>query len=448
MSATRLPFWMLEEVKLVVETKAAGAQLAVLSADMAARLLVAPTFMNALPEVARVSPVPLPVERAGKVGLLPRGYSQDVKTMVLGDVEWTEMSSEEGVRVLTEKWLGEFPWDGRTGDSRRRSMAVAVAGMLAPFCELLVPAFQQRPAFCFTANREGSGKTLLARLCLCPIHGPVKITPPPEKRNEGSLRQLLSAVARAGEPYLFFDNWRGVIASPALEAFVTANIWGDRVLGVSELFTAEKSCLVFVTGNDAEVSPDIRRRSLFVELFIEEVRAEERVIRRRIDEDDIIAGRGEILSALWAIVRGWYGAGRPRGSVEHGSFAKWGSVVGAMVEWAMGISPMGAADLRKGDADLAAFEELVGLIMPADGPERVEMSFADLLEAARAVEGFGWADAGEDDKEGAMKAERTNRGRFAAMAKRFVDSKFGGVRVKQTHSANRSRRMFVFTRAR
>lgn len=448
MSPTRFPFWMLEHVRLMSETKQAGAAMAVLSADMAARVLQAPTFINALPEVARVSPVPLPVVRNGKVGLLSKGYSVGEKTMVLGDVDWREMSAKEGVELLRDVWLAEFPFDSRSEGARLRSLAVAVAGMLAPFCELLVPAFQQRPAFCFTANREGSGKTLLARLCLCPVFGQVKITPPPERGNENSLRQLLSSVARAGEPYLFFDNWRGKIGSPALEAFITANIWGDRVLGVSELFTAEKSCLVYMTGNDAVVSPDMRRRSLFVELFVEEVRSERRIIKRRVDEDDIVGARGEILSALWAIVRGWYEAGCPKGSVTHGSFSKWGAVVGAMVEWAVGASPLQDAELRRGDEDLAAFEQLVELVMPAGAGDLVEMTAADLLRVAYQVPAFDWQDAGDDDEKGQAEASRANRSRFGRICKRFVDSRFGEVRVEQTSDANRSRRKFRFTRAR
>jgi hypothetical protein len=354
--------------------------------------------------------------------------------------------------VLTGTWLGEFPWDGREEGGRERSMAVAVAAMLAPFCELLVPAFQQRPAFCFTANREGSGKTLLARLALCPVHGQVKITPPPEKGNENSLRQLLSSVARAAEPYVFFDNWRGKVGSPALEAFITSNIWSDRVLGVSELFSAEKACLVFLSGNDAYVTPDMRRRSLFVELFVEDVRSEEREIKRRIDEDDIVAGRGEILSALWTIVRGWYEAGCPKGSVVHGSFAKWGGVVGAMVEWALGVSPLAMADLKKGDADLGAMEELIERLKKQwDAGSRVlSVTPAMLLDEAMEVDGFGFeempaGDSKEEEKE-RMAVMRVNRSKFGRVCKRFVDSRFGDVRFGMSAHVSRTNRVYELTR--
>ncbi len=34
----------------------------------------------------------------------------------------------------------------------------------------------------FTANREGAGKTLLACMCIVPVHGKTKITPPPENK--------------------------------------------------------------------------------------------------------------------------------------------------------------------------------------------------------------------------------------------------------------------------
>ena len=447
MTATTLPFFMLDHAKLVSASKN-GPEPSVMSTDLAARILHAPQFLNALPEIARVSPVPLPVLRGGKLSVLPVGYSAQDKTMVLENIEWQEMSPQEAKRIIFEEWLGEFPFDASTPAQLARNRSVALAAMLAPFCELLVPAFHQRPAFTFTANREGSGKTLLARIALCPVHGKAKITPPPESKNENSLRQFLSSAARAGEPYIFFDNWRGKIQSGALEAFITANIWGDRVLGVSELFTAEKSCLVYITGNSAEVSPDIRRRSLFVELTIEEARSEDRVIKRRIDEDDIITDRARILSALLALVKDWHCSGSPAGSVEHGSFAKWGRVVGAIVEHATGTSPLLTAELKQGDKGLNAFEELMQLIMPPDcTKERIEITAANLLLASFSVPGFEWEDIDAiEDKKERDSALRKIRAAFGRLCTRFKGTKFGTIHFADNGAATRESRKYIITR--
>jgi hypothetical protein len=98
---------------------------------------------------------------------------------------------------------------------------------------------------------------------------------------------------------LFLDNWIGKIESGALAAFITANALSARVLGTSYMFDADKHCLVFISANQANVVGEMRRRSVFIDLFVEEARAED----RPINEGDILEWRGDILAALWALVR-------------------------------------------------------------------------------------------------------------------------------------------------
>jgi hypothetical protein len=405
-----------------------------LSTDMAAALLLAPLFLDSLPEIARVSQSPLPVFREGNLELLDAGYDAGTRTLVEGDLVLEEMPVNDALEILKQRWLGEFPF---TRDDAERGYSTVLAGMLAPFCELLVPPFAQRPAFIFTANREGGGKTLLARLCLCPVHGKVRITPSPEKGNDAELKKLLGSLARAGDSYILFDNWKGKIESPSLEAFVTSNIWSDRLLGASEIFNAQKSCLVYVTGNGAKVSPDMRRRSMFVDLFVEEVRTETRHIHRRIDEEDIIEGRAEILSCLWSIVRHWDKQGRPKGSVDHGTFGKWGHVVGGMVEAAGLASPLTQA-VANYDEGLQGMEQLIAAVL-AERPS-AEMKIAELTELARDIDLFGLGDE-------PIPGDRAKVGR---RLERFFDPRqpaiIGDVRLSVNNPSNRSRKIYSFER--
>lgn len=69
---------------------------------------------------------------------------------------------------------------------------------------------------------------------------------------------------------------------------------------------------VLITGNGCSVSPDIRRRSLFVELFMEEEHAEDREFKRALDDRELLVLRSDILAALWAFVREWDIAERPK----------------------------------------------------------------------------------------------------------------------------------------
>ena len=137
---------------------------------------------------------------------------------------------------------------------------------------------------------------------------------------------------REARPVLFIDNVKGRLSSEPLEAFLSAPVWSDRILGVSESFTADNLTTVFVTGNGMTVSPDMRRRSLFVELHLDVERAEDRHFKRPLDLPTLLAMRPKVLSALWSMVRHWDAQGRPSPTRSHSAFPSWAKIVGGIVE--------------------------------------------------------------------------------------------------------------------
>src|SRR5207247_8311503 len=158
-------------------------------------------------------------------------------------------------------------------------------------------------------------------------------------------------------------NCKKHLDSSYLEAFVTAVQWNGRILGVSKSFCGENNVTVFVTGNGCTVSPDLRRRSLFVELFMKEERAEDRKFRRTLDDGILLALRTDILAALWALVREWDAAGRPRTSRTHSSFPRWAEIVGGIVEFAEYGCPLESAEIQSAaDTDGADMRELAKLL--------------------------------------------------------------------------------------
>src|SRR5207247_464123 len=93
-------------------------------------------------------------------------------------------------------------------------------------------------------------------------------------------------------------------------------------------------CTFFLTGNDASPSADIAERCLFVELFIEEANNRDRVIPRVIDDTFLAEPkrRGQILSALWALVRAWEADGKPKQPDEPMQrFERWSEIVAGIV---------------------------------------------------------------------------------------------------------------------
>jgi hypothetical protein len=186
------------------------------------------------------------------------------------------------------------------------------------------------------------------------------------------------------------------------------------VLGVSKSFSGENNVTVFVTGNGCTVSPDIRRRSLFIELFMENERAEDRKFRRVLDDAALLAMRGDILAALWAFVREWDIAGRPKPSRTHSSFPRWAEIIGGIVEFAGFGCPLVTAEVQNAsDVDGADMRELVATL--DDEP----VKFEDVVKTARLGGLFDRLIDGDGD------LKPTDKSTFGKLLKRYDRRVFG-----------------------
>jgi hypothetical protein len=279
-------------------------------------VLSAQQFLRRLPKLEKLATTRLPVMRAdNKIELLPGGYDSESLTLTIVQCEYDETLPLDEARKRINDLLSEFCFA-----DKGRSKAVAIAAMVTLFGIRLLPKGALRPVFIYLANAEGAGKTMLAKCAISPVHGVVDTEGAPKDKTEIA-KELLTAVIEA-RSYTLLDNCKGHLDSAQLEAFVTSVRWKGRILGVSKSFCGENNVTVLITGNGCTVSPDIRRRSLFVELFMEQERAEDRKFKRILDDGELLAMRPRILAALWALVREWDAAGRPKPSRTHTAFPR------------------------------------------------------------------------------------------------------------------------------
>jgi hypothetical protein len=390
MAPTKFRTWIESDGDTVCETWVGGkdgeyADMG-MSEETAKAVLDSPRFIRGLREVVRVNTVRLPVRREnGDIELLQPGYDAESKILTIETVSYDEALSPEAALMVFENLLKDTAFDPK---DLYRSTSAATAMILSTFCDCMLSRFDERPAFIVTANAEGAGKTMLVRMATCPVFGPAKLTPPPHVDSD-KLTELLNSIAQSGAPYVVFDNWRGKIENAALEAFVTANQMGGRILGTSYTFDVEKQCLVFITGNQAIVGSDMRRRSMFVQLFVEEAKSEDRKVSEPINERIILSRRGEILAACWAYVRQWRKDGCPKSERRHLSFPEWGYMVGGILEnmsYPFTLDP----PPNDGDSMLQSFQLLIGGIMSGALSNEVYITPAQLLETARSVGAFPW----------------------------------------------------------
>jgi hypothetical protein len=96
---------------------------------------------------------------------------------------------------------------------------------------------------------------------------------------------------------------------------------------------------------------------------MEQERAEDRKFARILDDAALLAMRSDILAALWAFVREWNFAGRPRPSRSHSSFPRWVEIICGIVEFAGFGCPLETAEIQSAsDIDGSDMRELVAAL--------------------------------------------------------------------------------------
>jgi len=364
--------------------------------DDARCILAAPQFSERLLKLRCVNYARLPVIRAnGDLELLPAGYDLDTLTLTLDEGHSYPLNMEIGEAVaIVNDLLAEFCF------TDARSKAVAVAAMFGLYAAQLIPEKSLRPCFIFAANAEGAGKTLLVQVIVTPTLGELPTGCKADADDE--LRKVILTAVREGRAVIFLDNLKGRLSSEALEAFLSAPVWSDRKLGVNETITAANVTTIFITGNGLTVSPDMRRRSLFVELHLEVERAENRQFKRNLDLPTLLTMRPRILAAFWSLVKHWDLQGRPAPSRSHSAFPSWANIVAGIVEAAGFACPLDTANVAAAtDPDADDMRSLV-----AGMDSKAPVNFAELVALARSL-GLFEAIIGTDETELDRKSKST-----------------------------------------
>jgi hypothetical protein len=353
--------------------------------DTAQAVLQSKHFWNQLPEIKRLNTMRLPVVRADdRIELLEAGYfaEQGIYTLQDGLTIDASMTLKEARRVINE-FKEFFPYKSP------RSKAASLAAGLTMYCATMLPARSLRPAFIYTANAKGAGKTLDAKCAIVPVVGSCAPRSLPRKEEA---KKVLDVAAMEGATYVLFDNAKGKIQGEEIESFITAAQWEARPLGESAKIIGENAATVFLTGNQSATSEDMADRCLLIELFVEEADNRDRSIPRpRVIDDaflESIPQRSKICSAYWAFVRAWDAAGRPEPVSYMPRFEKWSRVVPAIVSYAGFGDALERVEVRGVGDELNDMRELVKVLAPIDTEIVVEKDFTQLITALSELDLF------------------------------------------------------------
>lgn len=369
MNPDRFPSWVESYLSFTRPAKEAPAVESI-GKDLSSKILAADQFLDQIRELKAVSEVRVPVwckdGDSQKVELAEEGFHEQSGLYVVNRIPYDETLSTEDAMAFLWGALKDFPWEleGASNIPRCRSFSAQIAAMLGTYCHALFSEGTLKPMVVYLANQPGSGKSLLMRMALGPVHGPPSDHGMPV--DEKAMETLLDMTANARKPYLVLDDVR-TLHSQALNRWITAPRHAWRVMYSQREASISKVTQTFATGNGLTVSPDLERRSLVIDLFCAS-EAAARTFAQEITLTWLFSDetRSKFLASMWALVRYWIDRGMPMlKEYRRGSFEDYSALVGGIVtshDFANPFQPRNA-DNGGGDESSRALKVVLGQIV-------------------------------------------------------------------------------------
>jgi hypothetical protein len=210
-------------------------------------------------------------------------------------------------------------------------IALLITAVIRPSIEGHIPVFLiDKPA-------AGTGAGLLCDTVSIVVTGDGANIFTLPKNGEEEWKKVISTVLKSGNLLSIVDNVEDKINLPSLAALVTCNQYSDRLLGGNVMFTAPHRQTWIINGNNVQLGGDIARRVVWIRMDAELerpwLRAEKSFKHNQIPF--VTCNRGEILSAIYTIVRSWVRAGRVMADdavPSMGGFEAWRNTLGGIMQ--------------------------------------------------------------------------------------------------------------------
>ena len=227
--------------------------------------------------------------------------------------------------LILDDLLVDFPFV----DQAERAAAVGL--LILPFVRRLIAG--PTPLHLIEKPAPGTGGSLLAEVITYVATGRTAAVMT-EARGEEEWRKRITSTLMDGRAVVLIDNLRNRLDSAALSAAITAPIWQDRVLGVSQNVRLPVECTWIATGNNPSLSTEMMRRTV-------RIRMDARIDHPWLRKTELFkhpnlmewieSVRGELIWAVLVLGRAWIAAGRPDGTKTLGMFERWARVIGGIL---------------------------------------------------------------------------------------------------------------------
>jgi len=313
-----------------------------LSPSKSSIILESQILEEALPQIERIFPVPLPIIYNEELTFPKKGFDERFSSWRPFDspeIEDLEMDLKEAKEII-DKIYSEFCF--KTDQDKTN----AIAGLLTPFLRGIYTDFNTRvPIFFYLGNRERVGKDFCAGVTGIVYEGQaIEETPISSGDKKGNsneeLRKKITSNMIAGRRGMHFANNKGYINNAILEQVTTSMFWSDRLLGRNDVVTLPNEMDFSLSGNiGVTYTPDFANRSRFINLFLDIEDANSRKFENPLLHKWILENREKILSAIYSLVKNWFDNERPKGKIPFASFPNWADICGGIMECAGYDSP-------------------------------------------------------------------------------------------------------------
>ena len=328
-----------------------------------------------LPALTGIVHSPLLVERDGRLHQSPSGYDPATGMFVAQQTVMPELPLPEAVGLLNGL-LEDFRFQ-TPGDRSR-----ALASFLTPALKFGGFIHGSIPIEVAEANASQSGKSFRQQL-VAAVYGERMGTVTKKQGDPKGLEETFQKQLSDGRAFIQIDNIRGKIDSQMMEAFVTArDSFAVRIAFHPHLTVDPSKHVLFISSNGFESTTDLANRSSIVRILKRE-QHNFRLHEGRDLVEHVFHHHIRYLSAVYAVIRRWHEAGKPRTEETGHAFHEWCQICDWIIQQVFRGAPLmdghAEAKERAANPNLTFFRSLA-VKLEAAGRLNVPWSASNLAE--------------------------------------------------------------------
>ena len=392
---------------LLRESERGGIQPATCPESVARVIHAAAVFRRALPPIAILTRCPVLIERDGALVQVV-GYDRQSGVLAHGE-QAVDVTLVEA-RDLLNELVADFKFP--TAADRAR----ALAAFITPALVLGGLLRGRAPVDLAEADASQSGKGFRVKLKSAVFNETCRTVTQKPSGGVGGLEESFNAALIRGASFVCLDNLRGRLDSPAIESFLTEDHYTARAAYSENTDIDPRRVVLMITSNKADVTPDLANRSVCCRIL----KQPEGYAFRRYPEGDILdhvrANQTRFLGAVFAVVRAWHEAGRPRTDEARHDFRAWAQTLDWMTRNLLQAGPLldghRETQLRMTNPVLNWLRD-VALVVIQSGQGSVWLRAGDLVDllAESPVEVPGLPEHGDPSDPDTRKAAQQGVGR-------------------------------------